>query len=188
MAENKTKRKAGIVLLIIGMSMLLIMEFLPFIFQNWIAFPIISVISIFIGFILLYKELSIKNRAIMLLITGGFFIIITTLMIIRITLYMYMLIILLTVNFALWILVFIIPSIIKLIKNINFSERTTYIYALAPLTVFWLLLYTIIISILSASTPTIFIDFYFQYFFIALGGGILLSIILLVIVYVGPTL
>ncbi|MFX1480280.1 MAG: hypothetical protein ACFFCI_19385 [Promethearchaeota archaeon] len=188
MAENKKKRKAGIILLIIGIIMFVVMEFLPSIFYHWIGFPLISFICLLIGSIFLYSGLSIKNRAIMLFLIGGFFIYLTTSIIIRTTPNMNMLVPLLTVNTALWVLAFIIPGIIKLIKNINFSEKTTYIYALAPLTVFWLLLYTIIISILTASVPTAFFDLYFQYFFIALGGGILVSIILLVIVYYGPTL
>ena len=187
MTENKTKRNAGIILLSIGIFILVVIEILPSIFYNWISFPIISVICLCLGFVFLYIGLSIRNRAIMLFIIGGYFIYLTMSIIIRIKPYMNVLVTLTIVNLTFWVLLFIIPGIIKLIKNINFSERTTYLYALAPLTVFWILIYTIVIAVLTASVPTTFIDFYFQYFFIALGGGFILSIIVLVLVYKSPT-
>ncbi|MFW9882522.1 MAG: hypothetical protein ACFFG0_56390 [Candidatus Thorarchaeota archaeon] len=188
MAENKTKRKAGIILFSIGIVILVVREFFPFIFYNLMVFNIISIICLLIGAIFLYIGLSIKNRAIMLFIVGGYFIYLTMSIIIRINLYLIMLVTLLIVNLVLWVLVFIIPGIIKLIKKINFSERTTYLYALAPLTVFLLLIYTIVITVMTVNAPQTFVTTYFQYFFIALGGGVILSIIILVIVYESPTL
>ncbi|MFX0181154.1 MAG: hypothetical protein ACFE78_13290 [Candidatus Hodarchaeota archaeon] len=117
----------------------------------------------------------------MLLAMGGIFIFLTKILFIRTIPYMDILITLLVTTITLLFLLFIIPGIVKIIKKINFSDqnKSIYFYALAPLIVSCLLLYTIIIAGFSVGASIIFIDFYFRYFFIALGGGMVLNLIII---------
>jgi len=174
---DKTKRIAGIILLSVGIILSVVYVFFP------VIFPITPLTFLLVGFIFLYIGFSSKNRGIMLLITGGIFIFLTTMIFIRLIPDMTILVTLSIVNIAFWFLSLIVPGIVKTIKKINFGEKTIYLYALAPLTDLWLLLYTIIIAELTAGASVTFIDFYFQYFFIALGGGIILSLIIIPIIY-----
>ena len=87
------------------------------------------------------------------------------------------------VNIIFWSLCFIVTGIGKLIKNKEFYERFIYLYALAPTTSFWLFIYTIVIVTITSEAPFTFLSLYSHYFLIALGGGFLISLIIIGFVY-----
>ncbi|MFX1567068.1 MAG: hypothetical protein ACFFCV_01725 [Promethearchaeota archaeon] len=178
--KDETKVKVGIILLVIGTIFLPI---IPISIMTLVLLPI-PVIFIPVGFIVLYRGLSIRNRRIMLLIIGGIFIAFSTFVINTALLaYTYSRITLMVVNIIFWSLCFIIPGAAKLIKGIEFDETTVYLYALAPTTFFWLFIYTIVIVAITSEAPSTFTSLYSHYFLIALGGGFLISLIIIGFVY-----
>ena len=116
----------------------------------------------------------------MLIIIGGIFIFLMTRIYIVAIPYIDILVVLSITTAVLLVLLLIVPGIVKIVKKINYSQNQwIYLYALPPLTVSWLLLYTIITAGIAVGESITFINFYFQYFFIALGGGILLSFLII---------
>jgi len=175
MVEDKTKRIAGIIFLSIGFVLIL------FLFNEvTFLFSIISLpIVITLGVIFLYRGLSLQNRGIMLLITGALFIILSSLLFSNAIIYIFQKTTLLILNNLLWVLCFIIPGVYKFIKKVEFNENAIYLYSLAPQTIFWLLIYTIIITAITTEAPMTFMSLYWQYFVIALGISFLLSLIVI---------
>jgi len=174
--KAETKLKVAIILLIVGLI------FIPIVsisIMTLILLPI-PVILIPLGLIIFYRGLSIQNRGIMLLIIGGIFITWSTLVINgALRLYREPILALSTINIIFWVLCFIVPGVIKIAKKIEFDEKTTYLYILAPLTTLWVLIYTIIIAGIASSAPITFASLYSQYFIIAVGCGFLLSSIII---------
>jgi hypothetical protein len=178
--KDERKVKVGLILLAIGVILLPI---IPISMMTLVLLPI-PVILIPVGFIILYRGLSIRYRGIMLLIIGGIFIVFSTFVINTALLaYTDSRITLMVVNFIFWSLCFIVPGAAKLIKGMLFDEKIVYLYALAPTTFFWIFIYTIVIVAITSEAPLTFISLYSHYFLIALGGGFLISLIIIGFVY-----
>ncbi len=178
--KAETKLKVGIILLIVGLIFAPIVSIST---MTLVLLPI-PVILIPLGLIIFYRGLSIQNRGIMLIIIGGIFITLSTLTINNaLRLYREPILALSTINIIFWVLCFVVPGVVKITKKIEFDEKTTYLYMLAPLTTFWLLIYTIVIAGIASSAPATFASLYSQYFIIAVGGGFLLSLIIVGISY-----
>ncbi|MFW9875203.1 MAG: hypothetical protein ACFFG0_19020 [Candidatus Thorarchaeota archaeon] len=174
MVSDRTKCIVGIILLTIG---LIILAFSFRTIMSMIMLPI-PVICLPLGFVSLYRGLSVQNRAILLIVMGVIFISITIFIIYKYIRFSEPLIVLSIVNTTLWVLVFLIPGILKLIKKTTLGDKFKFMLALTAFTTFWMLIYTLIINNVA---PSNFLNLYFKYFWPVLGGAFLFSLILIVI-------
>jgi len=180
MVDDRTKRIVGIVFLVIGLI------FLPFTFMTIMSLLMlpIPVILLPLGFVSLYRGLSVQNRALLLISMGVIFISITLFLINYYIRFVEPLIVLSIVNATFWVLIFLLPGILKLIKKSTLSDKFMFVDALAAFTTFWMLIYTLIINNMA---PINFLNLYFIYFWPVLGGSFLFSLILIVLgVFAGP--
>jgi len=180
MINDRTKRIVGIVLLIIGLIGLIS---LPFTFKTiMLSFLmlLISVILLPLGFASLYNGLSFQNRGILLIILGVIFLSITMFLIIGYVRYVDPLIVLSIVNITFWVLLFIIPGILKIIQKTDSNETFMFIDALAASTTLCMLIYAIVINNMTQSN---FLNLYFTYFWYVLGGGFIFCLIIIAIAF-----
>jgi hypothetical protein len=84
-----------------------------------------------------------------------------------------------------WTLIFFIPGIIRITTEKKYSEGSIYLYSLAPLTILWGLVCTLIFFAISySSNPnTLYRDVFFQSILPSIGLGFLLSLLTIVAAY-----
>jgi len=175
------KVKAGLILLSIALIIYIINLFLLLTFDFTTILSFVPFFLIFIGTVLLYTGLSSDKQGIMLVIMGGIFTFVTVMLFIMAIPYTDIVVVLSITCFALFALLFVLPGIFKITTktNITSDDSFMYLYSLAPITVSCLLIYTIVVAALTTGASLPFIGYYFQYFFVALGLGILASLIVI---------
>ena len=179
--ESETKRKSGAITL--GISALLIL----LAFTGLWPFFIIGFIGSLVGLGLFYSGLSSRNQGIMLIVIG-LFPAILSLVVLLIAIpvaWLDLKIVFIILFELLWTLVFFIPGIIRMNTEKKYSEGSIYLYSLAPLTIFWGLLSTLIFFAIShsLSPDVLYRDIFFQSFWPSMGLGFVLSLVTIVLAY-----
>lgn len=180
--ESAIKIKSGAITIGIGGIVILLS------FTGLGPFFLIGLLISLVGLGLLYSGLSSRNRGIML-IGVGFFPAILSLVIILMAIPEAWLD--LKIAFAVlfelfWTLIFFIPGIIRINNpEKKYSEGSIYLYSLAPLTILWGLLCTLIFFAISYSLNpnTVYRDVFFQSILPSIGLGFLLSLLTIFFAY-----
>lgn len=172
--ESDIKIKSGAITIGIGGILILLS------FTGLWPFFLIGFLCSLVGLGILYSGLSSRNQGIML-IGIGFFPAISSLAVILIAIpveWLDLKIAFVVIFVLFWTLIFFIPGVIRINTDKKFSEGSIYLYSLAPITIFWGLICTLIFFAISYSynPDTLYRDVFFEGFWTSMGLGFLLSL------------